>query len=86
MTNGPIKYDKKSPNLGQRRRKYLDDAIDGKKKKKKNPADIKALLSKKRTKKQHRDLRIQLSAAGISATKNTARDKLRLRQIRKGKK
>ncbi len=76
---------KTSPQLGKRKA-YLDKAISrGSSGKKKNPADIKALLSKKRTKKQKRDLRIQLSDAGISATKNSARDKLRLRQIRKKK-
>lgn len=38
-----------------------------------------------RTAKQQRDLRIQLSDAGISKTKNSQRDKLRLRQIRENK-
>lgn len=46
----------------------------------------KSPLLAKRTKQQQRDLRIQLSDAGISQTKNTARDKLRLRQIRSKKK
>ena len=69
------------------RRKAIDSAVnDAVKGKQKNAADIKAFLSKKRTPEQQRDLRIQLSAAGISATKNSARDKVRLRKIRKKKK
>lgn len=45
--------------------------------------DFIAFLKKPRTAKQKRDLQVQLNdVPGLTSTKNTARDKLRLRQIR----